>query len=209
MEVLNTCCPDSTLFPRHLLLDLANPDSPPAYSKYRHFFNYSPLFQKRDLYGRLRSLFDRLVVMTQNFKVPAPKGATIDPFLRITPSRLDTSPISAKAIPYYYDPVPALYESWNYEKTQAAAAEENLSYHAKERPNAPIFVKQPLDYDLEPYNFLRVEGHLGKPYAQVLFNIQRLIDLDRLPINPIALALGCDSSGTAISNSRDFRKIHP
>ena len=30
MEVLSTCCPDSTLFPRHLLLDLANPVDPPA-----------------------------------------------------------------------------------------------------------------------------------------------------------------------------------
>ncbi len=111
MEVLTTCCPDSGLFPRHLLLDLANPDAPPAYSKYRHFFNYSPLFQQRDLYGRLRSLFHRLVVMRNNFKVPAPQGGsdTVDLFLRITPSRLDPSPISAKAIPYYYKPVNALY----------------------------------------------------------------------------------------------------
>src|SRR6185436_7576331 len=96
--------------------------------------------------GRLRLLFHRLVVMTKNFKVPLPQGANdkIDSFLRITPSRLDSSPISAKAIPYYYKPTTSFYESWNYEKTQAGAAERNLSYHAKERPTAPTAVKQPL-----------------------------------------------------------------
>jgi hypothetical protein len=209
MEVLTTCCPDSALFPRHLLLDLANPVDPPAYSKYRHFFNYSPLFQKRDLYGRLRSLFHRLVVMRNNFKVPAPQGANdnVDSFLRITPSRLDSSPLSKKSIPYYYSPVTALYESWNYENTQAAASEKNLSYYGKDRPNAPIFVKEPLAFDLEPYNFLRVEGHIGKPFAHVLSNIQALIDNDRLPITVVALALGMDASGTDIADSRYFQEI--
>jgi hypothetical protein len=210
MEVLSTCCPDSGLFPRHLLLDLAIDDDNQLHSSYRHYFRYSPLFQKQDLYGRLRSLFRRLVLMMREFEVPAVIGTGDNPdsHIRITPSLLDGSPISSKAIPYYYDPAaPAanpLFKHWSYEKTQDA--DQNLSYHAGGY-SSKDFVVSPLKYDLEPYNFLRIEGHIGKPYAHVLSNLKNRIKENRLPLDVVALSTGTDASGTEITDPEVVKDI--
>lgn len=212
MEILSTCCPDAVLFPRHLLLDLAIKDVNVLHSSYRHHFRYSPLFQKKDLHGRLRSLFRRLALMTANFKVPDPVGTKDNPdgTIRITPSRLDPSPLSDKAIPYYYEvskpTADPLYRHWSYEKTQATDAGDNLSYHAGEYATKD-FIAQPLQYDLEPYNFLRVEGHLGKAFPHVLQNLKRLIKDNRLPIDVVGLSLGADASDTELVDPKVLQDI--
>ena len=41
-----------------------------------------------------------------------------------------------------------------------------------------------LRFDLEPYNFLRVEGHLGKPYQTVLQRLLRLMGLEAIYPKP-------------------------
>lgn len=74
MEVLSTCCPDSSLFPRHLLLDLAIKNNAISYSQYRHYFIYSPLFQHKDLAGKLKMLFRRMVLIRLNFLTPSKRG---------------------------------------------------------------------------------------------------------------------------------------
>jgi hypothetical protein len=47
-----------------------------------------------------------------------------------------------------------------------------------------------LRYDIEPYNFLRVEGHLGKDYQSVLKTLLLLKSQYRLPIDIVALRTG-------------------
>lgn len=212
MEVLSSCCPDAALFPRHLLLDLAVADANALHPTYRHQFRPSPLFQKQDLLARLRSLFRRLVYMARHFKVPDPIGSQSNPddTIRITPSRLDPSPLSGKAIPYYYEVMQPgaapLYKSWSYEKTMATDPGDNLSYHAGLYATKD-FVSHPLRYDLEPNNFLRVEGHLGKSFSHVMLNLKRLIKDNRLPIDVVALCLGSDASDTEIADPKVVQDI--
>lgn len=212
MEVLSACCPDASLFPRHLLLDLAIVDANALHSAYRHQFRHSPLFEKKDLLARLRSLFRRLAAMVKHFKVPEPAGSQSNPddAIRITPSRLDPSPLSDKAIPYYYEVLQPgaapLYKSWSYEKTMATDPEDNLSYHAGLYATKD-FIGHPLRYDLEPYNFLRVEGHLGKSFPHVMLNLKRLIKDNRLPIDVVALRLGSDATDTEITDPKLVQDI--
>ncbi|THU40588.1 hypothetical protein FAM09_00285 [Niastella caeni] len=194
-HILSACCPDSGLFPRHLLLGEAIPLPAGTPSTYRHYFIYSPLFDQRNILAQLRMLFKKLVLLRQKFSIPpvssGPPTAGIDPYIRITPSTLGDVGLSQKAIPYYYDvhnePTP-LYKHWNYQKTRQGIPFRNLSYHADKYNNFEDFIKTPLLYDLEPYNFLRIEGIIGKSYTRVLQNLKSQIKQNRLPVDVIALS---------------------
>lgn len=134
-------------------------------------------------------LFQRIVTMIAAFTdepLPlesvrnSPEGSQI----RITPSTLGDKPLSEKAIPYYYQQSgnPPLFKLWNADKTHRNKANQNLGYRSDEyQPPAPAFVTNALGYDLEPYNFLRIEGHLGKRYQIVLTTLSSIKDQFRLP----------------------------
>lgn len=199
VDLLCACCPPGELFPRHLMLGLLFPATVAQPSLYRHAFLASAATSdcaQRTIEVEL--LFQRLVEMTKRFThTPAlapPAGASAtDSQIRVTPSKLADVPLSAKAIPYYYQQTgePPLYQLWNAEKSRRNRANQNLSYRADEyTPAAPAFVQNPLRYDLEPHNFLRIEGHLGKPYRSVLSTLLALRTHYRLPIEIIALRAG-------------------
>jgi hypothetical protein len=190
-EVLATCCPDNTLFPRHVLLGEAITVND-FVSSYRHYFIGSPLYGDRNLLNRLKILFRRMVMIKDNFRLPLVQGenARLDSFIRITPSKLIDAPLSEKAIPYYYsvnnDSGP-LYKAWSITKTRLGQAHRNLSYHAQAYNDSDDFVLTPLKFDLEPYNFFRVEGHIGKNYVNVLTNLKQLIKINRVPFQVVAV----------------------
>lgn len=190
IEVFSLCCPDGDLFPRHLLLGEAIPTGA-ATSDYRHYFIPSPVLccQHQHLLFALRELFRRLVLMIVHFFVPnTPKA---DGGIRITPSKHGDLPLSVKSIPFYYNVKAGtnhLYKFWSAEKNATQSAHRILSYHAAQYNNTDEFVTQPLLYDLEPYNFLRIEGHVGKPFTQALKSILEQKDQYRLPIAVVALS---------------------
>lgn len=213
MEILSTCCPDSGLFPRHLLLDLAIKNTAINYSQYRHYFIYSPLFQRKDLSAKLKMLFRRMALIRTNFSVPSINGANSNPdaYQRITPSRLDASPLSQKAIPYYYmvnNGANPLFKNWNADKSYVNAGDKNLSYHASQY-SSKDFVTNPLNFDLEQYNFLRIEGIIGKQYTHVLRNLKRLIHNYRLPTDVIAICTDNNdySASRASHNSKSLTRL--
>jgi len=199
----SACCPDQRLFPRHLLLGEVVPPADDTPSAFKHFFIYSPLFECKHLLFNLRTLFERMDVMIKSFDTPpvaaADGNVTNDLNIRVTPSVLGPAPLSDKAIPYYYKINLAtfnLYKYWNADKKWRNHVNEVLSYHAAVYSTIP-HVKEPLKFDLEPYNFLRVEGIVGKPVTNVLRNVQKRIDDNRLPIQVVALKTGdVDTSGT-------------
>jgi len=195
-EILSTCCPDESLFPRHLLLGEAVPLALDTPSAYRHYFMYSPLFERKDLIVTLKSLFRRMDLMVKNFLIPPVTTSlsnAIDQNIKITPSKLSRAPLSEKAIPYYYTPkvlpVP-LYKHWSVEKSLRNRDQQILSYNSNLYNNTDDFVKQPLKYDLEPYNFFRIEGITGKPLKVVLDTIYSTIDASRLPFQVVPVATG-------------------
>jgi len=202
LDLICACCPDDGLFPRHLMLGLLHPEIVAKPAGYRQNFLASPA--TGDCAKETKEvvqLFTRLVEMAARFTntppLPNPNPSLpIDPQLRATPSTMGCGrdELAAKAIPYYYaeDGNPALYRLWSPLKTARNRANQNLSYHSDlyTNPTAPAFVTDPLRYDLEPYNFLRIEGHLGKSYLDVLRSLLTMKAQYRLPVNVIALRTG-------------------
>lgn len=187
------CVPEPGLFPRHLLLGVLFPSEELSDEQVRHHFVYSPLFDQRHSIGEITALFRRLVAIYTNRVIPAPVVAQNDG-IGITPSILGKEALSEKAIPYYYkinSGTDVLYKLWNPVKAREGKAATILSYNAASyTPPVSDTVLNPLKYDIEPYNFLRVEGHIGKHFKTVLQNILNQKELNRLPFDVIVLRTG-------------------
>lgn len=208
-KVACECIPDENLFPRHLLVGEANGFSEQN-SEYRTLFIPSPVVCScAEDADELKSLFRKLVLMIDNFSLDISgneefrkKGTPV----KITPSLLGREPLSEKAIPFYYTPNEGnkpLYLSWNYKKTSYGIANQILSYNSGKYNTTDEFVKHPLKYDLEPNNFLRIEGHIGLDYRIALAELDKQKKGSRLPIDVIALSSdtrGIFSITSAISN---------
>lgn len=189
-RLLAICCPDTGLFPRHLVLGEATGGG------FRHRFVPSPaLSGEGDQVTELRLLFRRMVLLTERFKLPpsfsSPKAATKAGGIRITPSQWGTEPLSERAIPFYYDVAqgaPKLFEVWSAERARIGQATQTLSYHAQKYNTTDEAVTEPLRYDLEPYDFLRIEGHIGQKMPKALASILRIKQEARLPFDVVALS---------------------
>jgi hypothetical protein len=200
VELLCACCPSERLFPRHLMLGLARPASVDNPALYRHGF--VPACAGDELKAEVQLLFRRLAGMVQAFTdqpmLPASKiksEALLDPQLRIIPSDVGACRLADMALPYYYrldlDDTKPLYQYWSAQRTRRGRANQNLGYRSDEyEPAAPKFVLEALKYTLAPYDFLRIEGHLGKAVAPVLRALLELKRRYRLPIDVIALRTG-------------------
>lgn len=196
-ELISVCCPDETLFPRHLLLGEAVPLPDSSLSSFRHKFIYSPLFECRNLIYILRTLFRRMDLMIKSVDVTLTSGvggaSNNDANLKVTPSQLGSMPLSVKAIPYYYNVNTAddsLHKFWSVEKKLRNRTQQTLSYNANKYNTADDFVLNPLKYDLEPHNFLRIEGVVGKNITGVLTTVQKRIKDNRLPVQVVILRTG-------------------
>ena len=207
LGLMCACTPPDGLFPRHLMLGLVVPPANAPAGSYRHLFLASPATGRCGVFtNELRQLFRRLVEMAATFSNAPPLPESRTGSIRITPSKLADLPLSDKAIPYYYlpDGTPPIHTLWNEEKTRRIRANQNLGYHSdKYQPAAPEFVTEALKYDLEPYNFLRVEGHLGKDYRSVLRTLLLLKNRYRLPIEVIALRTGAFDERITVDLSKD------
>jgi hypothetical protein len=201
-DLVCACCPDDGLFPRHLMLGLLHPETVSDPAIYREGWLPSPAASRcASATSELQQLFARLVEMAARFtNAPAlPKAGPnlpLDPQIRVTPSKrcCGAGGLEDKAIPYYYaqDGKPALYQLWSPVKTARRRANQNLSYNASlyADPPAPDFVIDPLRYDIDRYDFFRIEGHLGKNYQDVMQSLLTLRSRYRLPIDVIALRTG-------------------
>ncbi|RYZ45182.1 MAG: hypothetical protein EOP49_25655, partial [Sphingobacteriales bacterium] len=96
--------------------------------------------------------------------------------------------LSEKAIPYYYDKnaITDLNKLWSPTDTQRNRNTTILSYNADVYSSAPQVIA-PLSYELEPYNFLRIEGHIGQNYEQVVATLNGIKNSFRLPFDIIAV----------------------
>ena len=201
VDLMCACCPPEGLFPRHLMAGVLDPVTYDT-ADYRHGFVPSPAVGDcEDRTREVRLLFRRLVAIVQAFtETPPDKG------VRATPSRWGDAPVSATAIPYYYDQdgTPPVFELWDPVKTARKRANQNLSYRADEySPTPPVFVTDPLRFDLEPHNFLRIEGHLGKNVQSVLETLLSLKKSRRLPFEVIALRTGAFDENIDVDLSKE------
>lgn len=226
MELLSLCCPDENAFPRHLLLgSIANTSGALKPDSRQHFIPSPAVCCHGDKVTKLRVLFKRLVLLLEKFEVENARefsssfidlknvaalrrsGNTVP--IRITPSKYGDIPLSKKSIPFYYDAatgVDKLFQYWNYELSRTGGASQNLSYQADSWAGKNDSVVNPLNYDLEPYNFLRIEGHVGHSYVEALSSINKIRDSKRLPFDTIALSadiVTLREQMAAIANSKN------
>jgi hypothetical protein len=195
--VLANCCPDATLFPRHLLLGEAlNPVAP---SQYRHYFIPSPILAKEtECVEEIRFLVQRMSLMIQAFPSIVTTTKTVgnvinEADIRITPSKMGVN-LSEKSIPHYYaqgsNNGKQLFEFWNADLSKEGAANQNLSYRAVEYNGTDDFVTDPLSFELEAYNFFNIEGHVGRNFQSVLKFLTMQRQKYRLPFDIVAIKTG-------------------
>lgn len=186
-DVQMMCCPGEDLFPLHLMLgETAKSTSTDTRSIYRHYFVYSPLFnQQKDLLAEVQFLFKRLKLLIKNYTVPDPNTLPRVP-IKITPSKYLDRPLSERSIPYYYQPLD-LYPYWSWNISRRGNARFNLSYNASAYSSEDQVIN-PLNYDIERFNFFRLEGHVGKNYTQALSNVISQRNSFNLPFEVVALS---------------------
>lgn len=197
-------------FPCHLILGEGK-DNPYKTDVYRHYFRPATA---SDDYAELNWLWDRLVLMIEYFNAtPSPPPAIQDSngqpiqqsAIRLTPSVYGTLPLSNKAVPYYYNkgttPEKALpYNIW----INREGNEENIGYWY-ENGDAPkkyygyYHEDNWKNYDLERYNFVRIEGHLGVENDKAINSIKKAINTFRLPVEIITLSKGKDRAEECVS----------
>lgn len=214
-ELMSQCCPDMSLFPRHLMLGEALGTATCKPSEYRHYFIEALVTRdQKFLRDKAITLHKKLVLMTQKFDLetinnpstaiaPEPLG---EPLL-ITPSDDKRVPLSERAIPYYFrndepdstsNDLGTLEENWSFDHKRKCLASKNvtpLSYNNQDTDQSAIAdqIRTPLYYDIDKYSFLRIEGHLRQNYVAVQEELARLKDQFDLPFNIVALRLQGES----------------
>lgn len=121
-----------------------------------------------------------------SFDLPseAPVSTVPDvPTLRIVPDRARPAGFDERSLPFYYGT--GMRERWSYARTTTYQTALILSYNAA--TNAPAQVVQPLEYQLDGYNFYRVEGLLDAPAASVLARLLALRKQYSLPFDVVAV----------------------
>ena len=138
-------------------------------------------------------------------------GTSFDPFdtlpgvpdLRVVPDRARPAGFDERSLPFYY--APAMREAWSYARTSTYQTALILSYNAA--ANAPIQTVRPLEYQLEGYDFYRVEGLLDAPAASVLARLLALRKQYSLPFDVVAVCaepLGTVQTALTPPNSQLF-----
>ncbi|TXD85064.1 hypothetical protein ESY86_00490 [Subsaximicrobium wynnwilliamsii] len=189
---LSICCPKQNDFPFHVLLGSAEKETA-SINHNNNLYNYRTHFintginstEEKEKHEVLKGLLQKLIYQLGSFWVmAAPNQQQV---VRITPSNIGCKLHSERAIPYYYTNIPTLNEYWSPILTQKALHRNILSYHADTYNTSNLQVNQPLLYDLECYDFFRIEGHIGQDYAEAITEIVALQETYRLPFKVVAL----------------------
>ncbi len=190
-EVSTSCCGDEMNFPLHLMLGEATENTEAqVHSKYREYFIYSPLFNdQKDKLAEVRLLFARLrlLITEVDFNSITDFEKRV---IKVTPSRYGFVDLSDRCIPYNYnviDPGNELYRFWSYDKTRRGNYRFNLGYNAFQYCSADNVV-HPLLYDIERFDFFRIEGHIGKNVTNAITLVKTLQQENNLPFDIAALS---------------------
>ncbi len=165
LDLNEECNPDINAFPKHLMLgSLAEIGN--DVQNYRHGFYKSPAIScGKNKMEQCRSLVVKLFKIISQFKTSAGE-------VKITPSN-KLPALSFKSIPFYYDVDETLLESWNFDKTRKLKSKNNLGYHRELLSSSPQ-IQEPLNFDIDGFDFYRIEGHQGKDYKTALAEINDL-----------------------------------
>lgn len=174
VALIALCNPPQQVFPRHLLLGEIDFGQQEALNLRHHFRPAAGVGHQSQLQADIKLLFQRLQGMLDCFDAAPPQG------IEITPSRYGNISLSERALPFYYasKQAPWLRQIWNVAAAGGHPVALSPSYQDRSTE---------LAFNLEPYNFFRIEGHIGLPWRKALAEIELKISSHRLPINVVAL----------------------
>lgn len=176
------CCPNINSFPKHLMLGaLGATLELGEKADLRHSFYHSPVTTGDD------ENYERVIMLIKRFIEKVNKFKSHNGPVKITPSNLYVR-LGNKAVPYYYNVDQPLLAQWNFEKTKTDRETYNLSYHTANLAGDD-YVQNPLNYNIDNYDFYRIEGHLGLPYETAVQNINDLKVKYGLPFDVAVLLL--------------------
>jgi hypothetical protein len=197
------CCPDKSQFPFHLLLGSAeipteNIRHDNSLFKYRTPFIKTGITASRDRASEkiLRNLIEKLIIQISGFDLNL--EAVSKEGIKITPSTLRNRESSPKSIPFYYANIQELNKKWSPHLTAKNQNKQILSYHAIQYNTTNSAVLKPLEYDIKDYDFFRIEGHLGRSYADALTQVTALQEQYRLPFKVVAVNAVDDTGRTIV-----------
>lgn len=198
LESYESCCPDITAFPKHLLLGRVIPKNQSLTTakikderEWRHKFHKSPiLLDSKDGNGHFESVLRRILTLVSQANL-----STLETFrnelITITPSNVRV-PLGKRAVPFYYDLSQELIENWDYDKRKFGQYKSTLGYRlAENNPSNPT-ISDPLRYSLDPYNFYRIEGHQGYLFRDVFEQLTELKEAYSLPFDIKVLGIGVE-----------------
>lgn len=214
IEHYPSCCPDIYPFPKHLWLgkysEVTTSDDLPGAQIWddedfweenntnRHKFYPSPILtQHYSARQHLISVFERMSEMVEGYSVST---ALSTDEVRITPSNSEKS-ISQRAIPFYYDPQydsnsdSRLVRLWDFKRGTLRQYDEILGYNQADESANPLVI-QPLQYNINPYDFFRIEGHQGLLYQDALERVNQIRDQYALGFDTKVLGISVDASQT-------------
>lgn len=158
---------------------------------FRHHFYESPILNnKEENVQKTRFCFMRINSLIRNFKIPTSTDLQSVQGIRITPGVFEDKPLGERTIPFYYkfDRNLPVHLYWSYDANIRKKEDELLYYSSFIYTSNPATAR-PLDFNLHPYNFYRVEGHIGFKYTEVEAALNRIIDEKNLPINIISVQI--------------------
>lgn len=175
----SVCCVNEELFPFHVVLG----GNGEGFSTYRTPFIGTLNSSKKEQVKlkKLTLLFERLAHILNTFEIERNTA------IKITPSAYGNLHLSEKSMPFYYNDITELNKKWNPALSLKNQNDAILSYHSDKGYTTKAEVKKPLLFDIEPYNFFRVEGHIGKNYKNAIKEITLIKDSNNLPFKVTAL----------------------
>jgi hypothetical protein len=175
-------------FPLHLNLGVAEPNKKTYFKQFRHFFQKSSIsVGQPKAIEEAAFLLKRLGIMASSFYWENIEDSNR---IIITPSSIGKVELSARAIPFYYD--------WHNLKGHWKFTGEKISfpyyhpmgYFSEHEMEANSWINRPLDYDLESFDFFRIEGHVGKDYQTAWSQLTYYQSAYSLPFQLLALNVG-------------------
>ncbi|WP_264536432.1 hypothetical protein [Flavobacterium sp. N1736] len=150
IQLKTECNPPINSFPKHLLLGIVEDKN--RFKNYRHQFYKAPVLDQNKTFNNFDSLVRRLKSILDNYQVTANS-------IKITPSKT-MGKLGAKSVPYYYNVDDTLLHAWDFEKSSLYIHQTNFSYHTTNLVNND-YIKSPLGYCTDDYDFYRIEGYLN------------------------------------------------
>ncbi len=190
LDLKTLCYPNIAAFPKHLLLGLIS-ETEEQNPQLRHDFYKSSVINNGKHLKHCASLINRFINQIKEFSI-------VKADIKLTPSCQKTI-LGQRAIPYYYNVSDELLKLWNFKKTNNAEQNQNLSFHTQNLAPAP-HIQEPLTYNIDNFNFFRIEGHQGKDYRDALEDIDTIKKKYGLSFDVKALAVNLDDETLDIND---------